>query len=1182
MSMPDSTPGSAGSFFAGFRPPSPEELDAALGEAYRVEKMLGQGGMGAVYQATEVKMNRPVAIKVLPAEIAQLTSGSGFDFAERFEREAQAMARLNHPNIIQVYEFGETADGLRFFTMEYVEGSDLHELIRGGQLTEEHAFSWITQLCDALSYAHAQGMVHRDIKPANVMIDSEGRVKVADFGLVKVTGSESLQSLNTNVAIGTPEFTAPEIIENDGQADHRADIYSLGVLMYQMLTRKLPRGVWQPPSIRNPNLDRRLDPVIEKALHSDPDARYQTVELVEKDLTHIALNEATLEELKSEPHLKGEAGTKVNEAAEWQKQLAEQQAKRRKILTVVLAGVSLLALGGVGAMFLLPKRNEPNPESIAESQGAPTESPTAPVATSEPKPGNAEPEPEIAESPANPEQPMKIAKLETPSTPEPEPPAPEPPPTEPQFPRLPDPPDETRAAAQIQADLTKLLAEFDQNLAIPDSALPAKYLAKLEQVNFPPNLLTQERERVRWGELGTAGADTPLGKAQKLYRDQNLERTRLEQVVPILEETASNLTDLAKTQVAAGVIAPTAAIGAEREKLQVRLEAARAAMEKLAARKTENAKEETKTAVLDKPLPIPELVFPPKRPERRGELIRWYASNGKILEIPDFGSNIVAVQPQGTTFIDAEGRLGFTDDTIAANFRADLPKNGYVQVLAGEDWLYALFEDGSVRAFGPSAREIPREGQSNVAKLAFLESSVVAIRKNGDLAPPEGISDRQAISALRQVVDYAASHSDFGVALKRGGRIELVDPRSKITDKDTLRAISRLRDAVAVDCYGFSSLVLRANGEVFAFGWPLNHYPTGSPIPPDVPKDIDAIRVGRAGQLSPDVFAAIHSRSRGWLFFGKGFTDPEVPKKLNANARGCFELGLLDNYSHALRDPNFAPDPADSPQTAVATTPGRTIFVSPKGGGLTVTLDQALAQAKEGDTLWLAPGEYPKSTVADPNAVDLREHYIILQEGLVVRGHRSMIPSEFRVRAYNVAISGVRLRGVTGLNGLRVSESIVQVFNSSPTNTWSLSNSVVRNLKSWAKQSAQVQNCTIVSASSNHQLRGALELSRNVIVTQQHPFALYETDRIRLSNSLVGSTDPFGKLEDGPNQGFVLDPAKPADFESKAGIKLENVRFEPVQFENAEAGDFRLKPGSPGYDEGWGAKLDADGWPVAE
>jgi len=255
----------------GFTAPSVEELNACLPQFEFIEQ-IGLGGMGAVYKARQPKLNRFVAIKILPR-----VENDDFGFAERFEREAQSMAQLSHPHIVPVYDFGETGDGQLYFVMEYVEGADLHKLIHGGQLTPAHFFSWVPQICSALEYAHDRGIVHRDIKPANILINLEGQVRIADFGLAKLTSTDRKSSSLTHksLSMGTPDYAAPEQIDTELEVDGRADIYALGVVIFQMITGKVPRGAFRNPSEENPSYDPKLDAVVLKAMQSDPADRYQ-------------------------------------------------------------------------------------------------------------------------------------------------------------------------------------------------------------------------------------------------------------------------------------------------------------------------------------------------------------------------------------------------------------------------------------------------------------------------------------------------------------------------------------------------------------------------------------------------------------------------------------------------------------------------------------------------------------------------------------------------------------------------------------------------------------------------------------------------------------------------------------------------------------------------------------------
>jgi serine/threonine protein kinase len=270
---------------APWAPPSPEELSSAL-PSYAVTALLGRGGMGAVYRAVQRSLKRDVAIKVLPPTAAD----DELKFAERFRHEAETLARLNHPGIVHIHDFGETADGLLYLVMEYVDGTDVHRLIQGsGRLSEDYALSVASDVCDALAYAHSRGVVHRDIKPANVLIDHEGNVKVADFGLAKMVDPQFDSGLTmSNVALGTPDYVAPEVLSFGMEVDHRADLYAVGVMLYQMLTGELPRGLFKMPSQKYADIDFRLDGVICRALEPDREERYQSAIEVRAELVDIS------------------------------------------------------------------------------------------------------------------------------------------------------------------------------------------------------------------------------------------------------------------------------------------------------------------------------------------------------------------------------------------------------------------------------------------------------------------------------------------------------------------------------------------------------------------------------------------------------------------------------------------------------------------------------------------------------------------------------------------------------------------------------------------------------------------------------------------------------------------------------------------------------------------------------
>lgn len=249
---------------------------------YEFIELIGRGGMGAVYQAMQRNLQRTVAIKVLPKELA-----SDPEFGERFLREAQTLATLNHPGIITVYDYGER-NGVFFLVTEFVDGVNLRQLMELGELSPAEALRIAPQLCTALQFAHERGVVHRDIKPENILIDTNGQVKVADFGLAKVARPGDAVELTRNTAVlGTPHYMAPEQWNGARQVDHRADIYSLGVVIYEMLTGNLPLGNFDMPSERS-GVPQGLDAVVRRALAQQPKNRYQHARDVQSDVERQA------------------------------------------------------------------------------------------------------------------------------------------------------------------------------------------------------------------------------------------------------------------------------------------------------------------------------------------------------------------------------------------------------------------------------------------------------------------------------------------------------------------------------------------------------------------------------------------------------------------------------------------------------------------------------------------------------------------------------------------------------------------------------------------------------------------------------------------------------------------------------------------------------------------------------
>jgi serine/threonine protein kinase len=317
-----------------FNPPSVAEL-APLFPQLEILELIGKGGMGAVYKARQKQLDRFVALKILPPGI-----GDDPAFAERFAREAKALAKLNHPGIVTLYEFGHVdaatappasastltpslshpmgeggrrpgEGGLYFFLMEFVDGVNLRQLLHASRVSPREALAIVPQICDALQFAHDQGIVHRDIKPENILLDRRRRVKVADFGLAKLVGPDALTPAlshpmgeggtsasgegsppstaltDAGKVMGTPSYMAPEQAEHPAEVDHRADIYALGVVFYQMLTGELPGKPLQPPS-RKVHIDVRLDEVVLRALEKKPELRYQQASVLKTQVETIA------------------------------------------------------------------------------------------------------------------------------------------------------------------------------------------------------------------------------------------------------------------------------------------------------------------------------------------------------------------------------------------------------------------------------------------------------------------------------------------------------------------------------------------------------------------------------------------------------------------------------------------------------------------------------------------------------------------------------------------------------------------------------------------------------------------------------------------------------------------------------------------------------------------------------
>ncbi len=252
-------------------PPSIAEIAPHFPDLEILE-WLGAGGMAAVYKARQPLIDRFVALKILSHDLAGDPA-----FVERFNREAKVLARLNHPNIVTVFDFG-TAGPFCYLLMEYVDGVNLRQAMRTGGFKPAEALALVQDVCAALQFAHEAGILHRDIKPENILIDSKGRVKIADFGIAKLLGEDASLDVTLTLRgsiLGSPHYMAPEQIETPGDVDQRADIYSLGVVFYEMLTGELPIGRFNLPS-EKAAMDRRIDDIVLRTLAKERAARYQS------------------------------------------------------------------------------------------------------------------------------------------------------------------------------------------------------------------------------------------------------------------------------------------------------------------------------------------------------------------------------------------------------------------------------------------------------------------------------------------------------------------------------------------------------------------------------------------------------------------------------------------------------------------------------------------------------------------------------------------------------------------------------------------------------------------------------------------------------------------------------------------------------------------------------------------
>lgn len=346
-----------------FEAPDPEEI-ARLFPAFEVHSLIACGGMGAVYRATQRSLDREVAIKILPREFSKDDS-----FRAGFESEAKAMGKLNHPNLVGVYDFGEV-DGMLYIVMEYVHGQSLFHAANGNAVEQGEALRLIVDICRGLGHAHKHGVLHRDIKPANILLDESLQPKIADFGLARALAHERKEG---EQIFGTPGYTAPEVTTPPFDVDHRADIFSVGVMLYELLTGKSPVTENGSPIV--PQLaDLRINSVIKKATHPNPESRYDSTEKLAEDLVKIATESEqdagrseALQSAASKKSLPSAAARKAmlakNAGVYAPKTYTQKKSSSGGILILLLIAI----LGGV--VFILLRKSPTKPEApVAETK----------------------------------------------------------------------------------------------------------------------------------------------------------------------------------------------------------------------------------------------------------------------------------------------------------------------------------------------------------------------------------------------------------------------------------------------------------------------------------------------------------------------------------------------------------------------------------------------------------------------------------------------------------------------------------------------------------------------------------------------------------------------------------------------------------------------------------------------
>jgi beta-lactam-binding protein with PASTA domain/predicted Ser/Thr protein kinase len=367
-----------------------------LGGRYDLQEQIGDGGMAVVYRAIDTLLGRQVAVKMLRSEFA-----GDDEFVGRFRREAQSAASLSHPNIVNLYDVGMSANDEYYIVMEYVDGPTLKEVIRErGPLPVKEVVSITEQICDALEHAHDRHIVHRDIKPHNILLTKSGQVKVTDFGIARAITGNTITHHDSSSVLGSVHYFSPEQARG-AAADVKSDIYSLGVVMYEMLTHRLPfsgdspvgialkhlRDHFVEPKEINPEMPQSIENIVLRCLVKDPDARYQDMRavksdvkeaLVHPDVPKFVMPQEVPEETLAIPVVGNRRGSLEGNDVMAKDRRAKKQGKWWMWMVWSGVAVIILGIGAVAAYYIfmnlmqVPNRNLPNVKGDSEQQAMTT------------------------------------------------------------------------------------------------------------------------------------------------------------------------------------------------------------------------------------------------------------------------------------------------------------------------------------------------------------------------------------------------------------------------------------------------------------------------------------------------------------------------------------------------------------------------------------------------------------------------------------------------------------------------------------------------------------------------------------------------------------------------------------------------------------------------------------------